>query len=86
MAAGTEGERGMTEQQKARLTRWLAAQSDADTRQLLAEHADLCAENAALRIRLARSLERERVLRAHRKHSLWGAGVALWDRITGRDR
>lgn len=75
----------MNEQQKARLALFIAAQSDADTRQLIAEHADLCAENAALRLRLARSLERERVLcEANRKHSLWGAGVALWDRITGR--
>lgn len=74
----------MNETQRARLTLWLAAESDAETRQLVRENADLCAENAALRIRLARALERERVLRAHRRMDLWGALVALCDKLTRR--
>lgn len=75
----------MNELHRARLTLWLAAESDADTRYLLAENADLRAELAATRIRLAASLERERALSARRRR--WdyrGAGVALWDWITGR--
>ena len=46
---------------------------------------DKCTENAGLRMRLAHSLERERVLqRQHRETSVWGALVCLWDTLTRR--
>ena len=81
----------MNEHQRNRARLWAAAQSDDDLRAALDENislrdqlADLRGENAALRTRLARSLESERQLRAHRPMDLRGAAVALWDVITGR--
>jgi hypothetical protein len=81
----------MTEEQQRRARLWAAAQSDDDLRAALDENislrtqlADLRGENAALRTRLARSLESERQLRQHRPMDLRGAAVALWDAMKGR--
>lgn len=72
----------MNEVQRARLALWHAAESDAETRELLTENAALLAENATLRIRLARALEGERAAtQANRRTSLLGAAVALWDTL-----
>lgn len=56
----------------------------AENHQQHTELQELTRENASLRIRLARALESERQLREYRQRSIWGAGVALWDRLLGR--
>jgi hypothetical protein len=50
------------------------------------ELTDKCTEAAGLRMRLAHSLDRERVLqRQHRRTDWRGAIVRLWDWLNGRD-
>lgn len=56
----------------------------AENHQQHTELQDLTRENASLRIRLARALESERQLREHRRTSVLGAMVALWDAMTRR--
>lgn len=67
-------------------TEWLIAELNKVVDEERAANADLRAELAATRIRLAASLERERQMCQRRRWSLWGAGVALCDRIIGRTR
>ena len=57
-----------------------------DNRALQAALTDKCTEAAGLRMRLAHSLDRERLLqRQHRRTDWRGAIVRLWDWLNGRD-
>jgi hypothetical protein len=57
-----------------------------DNRALRAALTDKCTEAAGLRMRLAHSLDRERLLqRHHRRTDWWSTVVVLWDKLLGRD-
>ena len=81
----------MTDEQRAALALFLAAESDAELRLLLeevntlrAENRDLRADNAALRERVEAALERGRMIRAHRPKDIRGLLALAREAINGR--